>query len=80
MSSNILNDLLNKHYTLLTKLKTSTTKATLRRKYKITVIKKVYSCGSKMVRHDNFQTKTGLAAISSWYCDWYMCNIKISSP
>ena len=80
MSINILNDLLNKHYTLLTKLKTSTTEATLRRKYKITVIKKVYSCDSKMVCHDNFQTKTGLAAISSWYSDWYMCNIEISSP
>ena len=54
MSSNILNELLNKHYTMLTKLKTSTTEATLRGKYKITVIKEVYACDSKMVCHDNF--------------------------
>ena len=54
MLSNILNDLLNRHYTLLTKLKTSATEATLRWKYKIglTVIKKVYSCGSKMICHE----------------------------
>ena len=41
---------------------------------------KVYSCDTKMVCHDNFKTKTGLAAIRSWYSGLYMCNIKTSLP
>ena len=65
MWSHILNDLLNKHYTLLTKLKTSTTEATLGWKYKITVMT-LYSCDSTRLGVPSIAGRL-LKVIETWF-------------